>query len=426
MRPDPSGAAATSVARAFGRLNDREAALAATRTGLRFNPQLDASARIGLASALIEMQALAEGEEILQGAERTGRLSAEDTRQVAFLRETTATSCAGQRLVQEDVDGARAELLPHLRGPVASPQVLTALMRTHTRMREYPEAMRIAQELLSRDPLDGNIRASAVDLAVEMKEYGRAEALLAEGRRFEASSVDLLRAEARVARARNNPVRELRALEAATRLRMEQLRLSGQAQQAALAGEFVSPNRAGAQKLTDVADPATVGLLRQLSLARDEAAGWIQAGIGLNSRTGAAGISRSTTITTPLEASLPVPGLQGRLAVHTGTVTMIPGAISTDALSLRQFGTNPWRGPVSRAGRRRTGPASRWAFPTRRSGCGPTSAPRRSASGAPTSSAVSRCRCPGRPRVPAADRGAPLHQRHAAVLWRPARPALRP
>ena len=339
-RPDPSGAAAASVARAFGRLNDREGAVAAARAGLLANPRLDAPGRIELAAALMEAQAEAEAGQLLATAERDANLPAESRRQATFLREQAAVNRADRRTAQGDVAGAWEELAPHLAAPAASPNVSTALMRTYARARRYAEAKQVAEALLARDPLEADIRASAVDLAVEMEEFGVAEALLAEGRRFDVASPALLMAEARVARARRNPVRELRALEAAARMRLEQMRVNGQAQQAALAAEYLSPARSGLRPLSDMADPVTAQLLREMARARDEAASWVQAGLQVTGRTGEAGLSRTTTLGTPVELSVPVPGLQGRVSLATGSVTMLQGNLSGNFLTARQFGTN--------------------------------------------------------------------------------------
>ncbi|MFL1462208.1 cellulose synthase subunit BcsC-related outer membrane protein [Roseococcus sp. DSY-14] len=339
-RPDPAGASGANAARAFGRLNDREGAVAAARAALLANPRLDGNARVEIAAALAEAQATAESTQLLDTAERAGGLSAENRRQATFLREQAAVGRADRRTAQGDVAGAWEELAPHLRGPAASPNVSTALMRTYARARRYAEAKQVAEALLARDPLDADIRASAVDLAVEMEEYGVAEALLAEGRRFDVASPQLLLAESRVARARRNPVRELRALEAATRMRLEQLRVGGEAQQAALAAEYLSPARAGLRPLPDMADPQTAQMLREMARARDEAAAWIQAGVQVNARSGEAGLSRATTLATPVEVSAPVPGLQGRVSLATGSVTMFQGNLGSASASGRQFGTN--------------------------------------------------------------------------------------
>ena len=339
-RPDPSGASAANATRAFGRLNDRAGAVAAARAGLLANPRLDADGRITLAAALLEANAQAEALQLLATAEGQPGLSDEGRRQARFVREQSAAGRADRRTAQGDVNGAYEELAPYLRGPEASPTISTALMRSYARARRYAEAKQVADALLARDPLDADIRASAVDLAVEMEEYGVAEALLAEGRRFDVSSPNLLNAEARVARARRNPVRELRALEAATRMRMEQLRVGGQEQQAALAAEYLSPARSGLRPVDDMTDPQTARMLRELSRARDEAAAWIQAGVQVTGRTGQAGLSRSTTIATPVEVTAPVPGLQGRMSLATGSVTMIQGNLSNNLVSGRQFGTN--------------------------------------------------------------------------------------
>ncbi len=339
-RPDPSGGSGAHAVRAFGRLNDRAGAVAAARAALLANPRLDGNARVELAAALAEAQATAESAQLLDTAERAGGLSAENRRQITFLRELAAVGRADRRTAQGDVAGAWEELAPHLRGPAASPNVSTALMRTYARARRYAEAKQVAEALLARDPLDADIRASAVDLAVEMEEYGVAEALLAEGRRFDVASPALLLAEARVARARRNPVRELRALEAATRMRMQQLRVNGQAQQAALAAEYLSPARSGLRPVPDMADPQTAQMLRELARARDEAAAWVQAGVQVNARSGEAGLSRATTLATPVEASVPVPGLQGRISLATGSVTMFQGNLGSASATGRQFGTN--------------------------------------------------------------------------------------
>jgi Tfp pilus assembly protein PilF len=347
-RPDPTGAATASVVRAFGRLEGRTAAIVAARAAMAANPRLAGSGRVALAAALMEARAIPEAEALVAGAEGAPDLSAEDRRQLTFLREVSAVLRAERRTAEGDVAGAWAELAPHLQGSEAAPNVSTALMRAYLRAGRTEDAKQVADWLLARHPSDPDIRASAVDLAVEMREFGRAESLLAAGIPSGTAGINLRLAEARLARARRNPVRELRALEAATRARMEQLRAGGEAQQAALAADLLSPARAPSRLLSDVSDPVTAETLRDLARARDEAATWIQAGAGVTDRSGTSGLSRSTTITAPVEVSMPVRGLQGRLTLQAGGVAMMPGRIPNDPATLSLFGTNalvPGGGP---------------------------------------------------------------------------------
>jgi hypothetical protein len=181
-----------------------------------------------------------------------------------------------------------------------------------------------------------------IGIATAQGDRRRAEQLLAEGRELHPGDARMAMAEARLALAQGDAPRARQTLETATRSRIEELRAEGAGGPAAPAAGLPRPPSGSARRSSQPpADLLTAELARELAQARDENATWLQAGAGLRGHSGQSGLSQLTEITAPVETSMPVPGIGGRVQLQASAVSLFAGELDRDTDSLRRFGTNP-------------------------------------------------------------------------------------
>jgi tetratricopeptide (TPR) repeat protein len=339
---DPSGATAAAVVRAFGRLGDGASAAAAARVALLANPSAGPGLQLLLAGALVGAGRQAEADALLVPLADAPGLNQEERYQLASLQAVGAVARADRLSAAGDREAAYEELQPALESQPDNPGVNAALARLHLGAGNLAEARQITEELLRRDERNNDLRAMLIDIAIAQGDRRLAEQLLAEGREFRPGDARMALAEARLARSRGDAPRARQVLETATRNRVEELRADVARGQPAPATGLLRPvgsvpGRSGQPP----ADPLTAELARELAQARDETAAWLQAGGGLRSHSGQGGLSRLTEITAPVEASMPMPGLGGRIQLQAGAVSLFSGQLGGDTTSLRRFGTNP-------------------------------------------------------------------------------------
>ena len=304
--PDPGGLVGSAVVRAFGRASDARAMALATRDALAANGGA-ADTRMLLAAALMGSGQSAEAEHILAPLEDSPRLNAEQRRQLATLREV--------------LSGATAAPL------TARPQGTAGRGAT---------SRQAAEAALRRNPADRQARLALLDLALAEGNLGEAETLLAGLRQAGPTDPQVMQLEARLAMARQQPLRARQLLETALRRQQQVVREAGGQTDAALASDLLNPLQATRRVGEEPRDPLMAELVRDLGRAREQSATWLQAGGGARWHSGTVGMGRLSEVTAPIEASVPVTELGGRVFAQGGAVSLDNGGGRGNAL----FGTN--------------------------------------------------------------------------------------
>ncbi len=378
-RPDPTGEAGPAVVRALNAMNDPAAAQQAARMASIASRGQSPTAQLSAAGALLEAGLDQEAAVKAQGLE-SARLSADQRRAASGLQAGLAIRQADQLNRQGDQATAFEVLAPTLRQDPQNAAANLALARLYQGARETDQAQRVAEAVLSRNPRDTDARQAAMDAAISVRDWSRAEALLAEGRALMPNDARVPMLEARLARAWGDQRRAQAALQQAAQLRRQQIGadtpagilggtvpqatlpqqpmsgdnpfrrvpLSGQG--ASLQGQLMAPGMQGQQfqlaqatspVATVPADPLLGEITRQLQEVREEAAPRITPAFGLRTRSGDAGIDRLTETHAGGEASVAMPGIGGRLTARAAAVNADIGNISSDYNTLRRFGTLP-------------------------------------------------------------------------------------
>jgi Tfp pilus assembly protein PilF len=215
-QPDPTGAMQADIIRAFNRLGQPENLEAARRAANPDAPGTTAPAKAAIAAALADAGREEAAEGLAQRAERDPRLAEE-------LRRTA--SAAGPRAAARPAQpGERAAAVPVASRDPENWRAQLSLARVYVRSDRGPEATELAEGVLRQNPDNVEARSVAGEVAVLRGQIGRAEQILADGRDRRTDELQMALLEARIARARDDQVRARRALEAAARLRGEQLR----------------------------------------------------------------------------------------------------------------------------------------------------------------------------------------------------------
>lgn len=339
-RPDPTGAVAAQVVRAFGTLRDPRGAEEAARVALAANRQFAPSARLGLAAALLEADRPDAAGALLGALDADGRLGAEERRQVAALRSGIAVRASDRLNEQGDQAAGFERLRPVLAGNPQDPAANLALARLYGGARQPAEAARVAEAVLARDPHNIEARAALVDAAIAGRDIRRAEGLAAEGRALAPREPRALVLEARVARAAGDARRAQRALEAAAEQRRAQTGQDRANPFAAPPGNpFASPG-GGNGTAAAPEDSVSAEIAREMAALREETSPRLRAAPGIRVRSGSGGLDRLDEISGQVEVSA-VPGaLGGRLALRATPVAIASGDLSADPASQRRFGTN--------------------------------------------------------------------------------------
>jgi predicted Zn-dependent protease len=346
-RPDPSGTMAAGVVRALGRLQQPEAAARAARNALAVNRNATVDARIRLAGALLSARRVEDAQAITANLQAEGKLTEEQQRQIASLSAGSAVVQAGQLSAEGNQRAALAQLQPALREMPDNPAVNLALARVYLSSDRAPEAQRIADAVLARNPGSLEALTVAADAAMARRDWRQADALLQEGRSRYPADPQIMLLEARRARAQGDHYRALRALESAGVRRYAQLQAGGGSRASdadLLASRLRGGNSESREGGAEISDPIAAQIANELAAARQETATWMQAGLGLRGRSGQGGLSRLTEVTAPVEVSAAVPGLGGRVTAKAETVSLNTGSIGSQLSTLRQFGSNPLGG----------------------------------------------------------------------------------
>lgn len=380
-RPDPTGEAGPAVVRALNAMNDpvtaQQAARAAQIAARGQSPSAQLSAAGALLEAGLDQDAAVQAQRI-----DASRLTAEQRRAATGLQAGLAIRASDQLNRSGDQATAFEVLAPTLRQDPQNPAANLALARLYQGARDTEQAQRIAEAVLSRNPRDTDARQAAMDAAIANRDWGRAEALLSEGRALMPNDARISLLEARLARAWGDQRRAQAALQQAAQLRRQQLGLDAQPQPGILGGMTVPqaalpaaqapqptgfdnpfrrvplagqgaalqapPPLQGAQfaQLSAPAaptppDPLLGEITRQMQEVREEAAPRITPAFGLRTRSGDAGIDRLTETHAGAEGSIAMPGIGGRLTARAAAVSADIGSLSQNLGTARRFGSNP-------------------------------------------------------------------------------------
>jgi len=219
------------------------------------------------------------------------------------------------------------------------------LVRLYVATNRTAEARQLVDAVLERDPRNLTARLAKVDLALAEGHNREADALITETAFLYPNEAQVTLAEARVARARGDYVRQLRLVENVAARRIDHLRNSGQLAEASLTQQALRPTRNGPVP-TQLHDPLTAQIAQELIRARDEAATWLQSGPFVQNRSGDRGTSRLLNVTVPTEVSTPMPGgIGGRVTVGLDAVSLSAGNLSSNPQTARFFASNPLTTP---------------------------------------------------------------------------------
>ena len=223
-RPDPTGEAGPAAVRALNAMNDPRGAQEAARlyalNSRAQQPQTQLAAAGALMEAGLDQEAAIRAQQI-----DASRLSSEQRRQANNISAGLSIRAADQLNRAGDQATAFEVLSPALRSDPANPAANLALARLYQGARDPEQAGRIAEAVLSRNPRDTDARQAAVDSAISSRDWGKAEALISEGRALMPSDPRIPLLEARLARAWGDQRRAQAALQQAAQLRRQQIGL---------------------------------------------------------------------------------------------------------------------------------------------------------------------------------------------------------
>jgi Tfp pilus assembly protein PilF len=222
-RPDPSGAIPAEVVRVLNAIGDPRGAAEAARLAAGVNRGAPPSGRLAIANALLEAGLVNDAALAGQALASDPRLTQDERRQVAGLQSGVAIRSSDALNEAGNQAAAYDRLAPALAADPQNASANLALARLYQGAREPRDAQRIAEAVLQRDPRNTDARGSAMDAAIALKDWGRAEALLAEGRALMPNDPRISMLEARLARAWGDGRRARNALEAAAMQRRNQL-----------------------------------------------------------------------------------------------------------------------------------------------------------------------------------------------------------
>jgi Tfp pilus assembly protein PilF len=350
-RPDPTGATAAAVIRAFGEANDRFGAAEAARVGEAANRMAGPQIRLAIAGALLGAGLDGEAAALADQLDGTGTLTAEQRRDVASLRAGISVRASDRLNAEGNQAQAFERLRPTLERDPENTEANLALARLFQGAREPREGQRIAEAMLARNPRNFDARSGAIDAAIALGQRARAEALVAEGQEIFPREARMTLLEARVALAFNQEDRARRALELASAQRRAELGTSvGVPGAVATVTQTGQPNpfiRSGASVPLPViagatpqpSDRLTREIAEQMAALEERTAPRATLTGSLRQRSGSSGLDRLLDLRAPVEAEFTPPVIGGRVTANVTAVTLDSGTIGTDTGTQRRFGT---------------------------------------------------------------------------------------
>lgn len=348
-RPDPTGATAAAVVRAFGTAGDARGAAEAARVALLATR--GTAARLAIAGALIEAGAVEEARAEIQALLALPGLSAEERRQALALQDGLAIRSADLANERGDQAAGFEHLRPLLTRDPQDRAANLALARLYAGAGRAEEAQRIAEAVLARDRADLEARAAAVDAALAARDLRRAEELVAEGRALAPGDARVSLMEARAAQAAGDSRRAAAALQRAAEER------AGGA--GAIPTGLQNPFRSAPPPVSVAAgDRVAAEIARELAAAREAAAPQLRLSAGMRVRSGSSGLDALTELSGEIEGRLPARGLGGSFFARLTPVALSAGELPDNLTEIRRFGGNALTGPPPGFGFSRAGSGS--------------------------------------------------------------------
>ncbi len=351
-RPDPTGATAAAVIRAFGDANDRFGAAEAARVGEAANRNAGTQARLAIAGALLGAGLDGEAAALADQVDALPNLTGEQRRDIASLRAGIAVRASDRLNAEGNQAQAFERLRPTLERDPENTEANLALARLYQGARDPREAQRIAEAMLARNPRNFDARQGAIDAAIALRQRARAEALLAEGQEIFPRESRMSLLEARVAIAFNQEDRARRALEIAAAQRRAELGTSAGMPTAVAQGQgtpgqpnpFLRPGAAVPLPAIPGAAPQpsdrlTREINQQMAELEDRTAPRASLAGTLRQRSGSSGIDRLLDLRAPVEAEFTPPVIGGRVTANVTAVSLDSGSLGSDTNTQRRFGT---------------------------------------------------------------------------------------
>lgn len=139
-------------------------------------------------------------------------------RDVADLKESLAIRQADRLREQKNLTAAYDALVPYVSGPSPSVQARLALARVYKDSNYTEEAIQVLDGIMVSKPADASTLQEAVNIAIDLRKYERADVWLAEALRLQPQNPRLYLVQARLLRARGDTAGARRALETAQQL----------------------------------------------------------------------------------------------------------------------------------------------------------------------------------------------------------------
>ena len=362
--PDPNGGRGVAIARAFTALHDPAGARQALATALAVTRNPTPAQRLAYAGALLDAGDTAGAGALAAEAQAAGGLTAPQQAALQQLQAGIAVRSSDTLNKQGRPADAYDQLAPQLAQNPTDPALNLALARLYQGAQDPRQALAISQAVLARDPGDMAARRATVAAAIQAGEYGRAEALVSEGRQLAPNDPQVWMMAADLARAQGNKRRALQDLRTARGLREQQL--GPEAPVAALpAGPVAAPGPAtpgpaapggnpfrreqpapAAETLPGVAsesglapaDPTLVDIDHQIAGLREDLAPQLTLGPGLRLRTGTSGLGQLNEMNLQSQLKLSPFG-RGQATITTMPTFLSAGSVPLDAYDQASFGT---------------------------------------------------------------------------------------
>ena len=139
-------------------------------------------------------------------------------RDVANLQESLAIQQSDRLRAQKNVTAAYDVLLPYVSGPSPSVGVRLALARVYKDSNFGEQAVQVLDGIMVSSPADADTLQQAVNIAIDLRRYERADVWLAEALRLQPQNPRLYMVQARLMRAQGDNTGAKRALETAQQL----------------------------------------------------------------------------------------------------------------------------------------------------------------------------------------------------------------
>ncbi len=139
-------------------------------------------------------------------------------RDVAGLQESLAIQQADRLRAQKNLTAAYDVLLPYVSGPSPSVGARLALARVYKDSNFGEQAIQVLDGIMVSSPADADTLQQAVNIAIDLRRYERADVWLAEALRLQPQNPRLYMVQARLLRAKGDTTGAMRALETAQQL----------------------------------------------------------------------------------------------------------------------------------------------------------------------------------------------------------------